>query len=44
MYNSLLVFVLGINTGTSVDGVDLALVKWNANDLKKFQIIEEASY
>lgn len=44
MYNSVLVFVLGINTGTSVDGVDLALVKWNADDLKAFEIIEEASY
>jgi anhydro-N-acetylmuramic acid kinase len=38
------VFVLGINTGTSVDGVDLALVQWDASDLRKFKIIEEASY
>ena len=44
MYNNHLVFVLGINTGTSVDGVDLALVKWNAKNLRKFEIIEEASY
>ncbi len=37
-------FVLGVNTGTSVDGVDLALVKWNADNLRDFEIIEEASY
>lgn len=44
MYNSHLVFVLGINTGTSVDGVDLALVKWDAKNLRGFEIVEEASY
>lgn len=38
------VYVLGINTGTSVDGVDLALVKWNADNLRAFEVIEEASY
>lgn len=36
--------VLGINTGTSVDGVDLALIDWDLHDLKNFKIIAEASY
>jgi anhydro-N-acetylmuramic acid kinase len=38
------VLVLGVNTGTSVDGVDLALVDWDINDLSKFEIIKESSY
>jgi anhydro-N-acetylmuramic acid kinase len=38
------VLVLGINTGTSVDGVDMALVKWNLDNLKDFKIIKESSY
>lgn len=37
-------YVLGINTGTSVDGVDLALIKWDASNLKSFKVIQEASY
>ncbi len=35
---------MGINTGTSVDGVDLALVDWDANDLKNFKIIHQLSF
>lgn len=37
-------FVLGINTGTSVDGVDLSLVKWDINNLRNFEIVREVSY
>jgi anhydro-N-acetylmuramic acid kinase len=36
--------VLGINTGTSVDGVDLALIDWDINDFKAFKIIKQKSY
>lgn len=36
--------VLGVNTGTSVDGVDFALVDWNLNNLKKIKIVKEMSY
>lgn len=36
--------VLGINTGTSVDGVDMALVDWNLEDLKKFRIVKQLSF
>lgn len=37
--------VLGINTGTSVDGVDMALVKWNnVCSLRDFKIIQSISY
>ncbi|MCE2929151.1 MAG: anhydro-N-acetylmuramic acid kinase [Candidatus Caenarcaniphilales bacterium] len=36
--------VLGINTGTSVDGVDLALVDWDVSDIKNFRVIKEESY
>jgi anhydro-N-acetylmuramic acid kinase len=38
------VLVLGINTGTSVDGVDMALVSWDLKDFKQFKIIKESSY
>jgi anhydro-N-acetylmuramic acid kinase len=38
------VLVLGINTGTSVDGVDLALVNWDIKNLSKIEIIKESSY
>lgn len=42
-------FVLGINTGTSVDGVDMSLVEWQlpqANNPKfnQFKIIKELSF
>lgn len=36
--------VLGVNTGTSVDGVDFALVDWDVHNLKEFRIIKEISY
>lgn len=36
--------VLGINTGTSVDGVDMALVRWDLKNFKAFEIIKESSY
>ncbi len=36
--------VLGINTGTSVDGVDMALVDWDLNNLKKYRIVKELSF
>ena len=36
--------VLGINTGTSVDGVDLCLVRWNTSNLKSFIVVKQASY
>ncbi len=36
--------VLGVNTGTSVDGVDLCLVEWNLEDLSNYKIIRSASY
>jgi len=38
------VLVLGVNTGTSVDGVDFALVDWDINDIKNFRIVKEVSY
>ncbi len=43
MYNNP-VLVLGINTGTSVDGVDMALVDWDLNELKNFRIVKEVSF
>ncbi|MDD9898246.1 MAG: anhydro-N-acetylmuramic acid kinase [Candidatus Melainabacteria bacterium] len=36
--------VLGVNTGTSVDGVDFSLVDWDLSDLKNYRIVKEASY
>ena len=36
--------VLGVNTGTSVDGVDFSLVDWDLNDLKNYSIVKEQSY
>lgn len=36
--------VLGVNTGTSVDGVDFALVDWDVHNLKEYRIIKEISY
>jgi anhydro-N-acetylmuramic acid kinase len=36
--------VLGINTGTSVDGVDFALVQWDKTNLKNFKILAEKSF
>lgn len=37
--------VLGINTGTSIDAVDLALVEWRSPfDLKDFSIVAEDSF
>lgn len=36
--------VLGVNTGTSVDGVDFTLVDWDLNDLQNYRVIKEASY
>lgn len=36
--------VLGVNTGTSVDGVDLCLVDWNLHKLTDFKVIKSASY
>ncbi len=36
--------VLGINTGTSVDGVDMALVDWDLNNFKKYKIVKEISF
>lgn len=39
-----LMHVLGVNTGTSVDGLDLLLVNWDTKDLKNFNILGQASY
>ena len=36
--------VLGVNTGTSVDAVDICLVEWNLVDLCRFKLIEAQSY
>ena len=36
--------VLGVNTGTSVDGVDFSLVDWDLNNLKNYRIVKEQSY
>jgi len=36
--------VLGVNTGTSVDGVDLTLIEWSLEDLTKYRILRSASY
>ncbi len=36
--------VLGVNTGTSVDGVDFALVDWSMDNIKNFNIIHQSSY
>ena len=36
--------VLGVNTGTSVDGVDFALVDLDIDNLKNFKIVNEMSY
>ncbi len=36
--------VLGVNTGTSVDGVDLCLVEWSLGTLSDYKIIRSASY
>lgn len=35
---------LGVNTGTSVDAVDLCLVEWDLANLKDFKILKEKSY
>ncbi len=35
---------LGVNTGTSVDGVDMCLVHWNEVDLRKFEIIKQRTF
>lgn len=35
---------LGVNTGTSVDAVDMCLVQWNLADLKTFTVIKEKTY
>ncbi len=36
--------VLGVNTGTSVDGIDLCLIEWNLENLSEYKIIRSASY
>lgn len=36
--------VLGVNTGTSVDGVDIALIEWDRENFKKFKILAEYSF
>ncbi len=36
--------VLGLNTGTSVDGADLCLIEWNLEKLSGYKVIRSASY
>lgn len=43
-YNISCMLVLGVNTGTSVDGVDFSLVDWDLDDLKSFRVVQEQSY
>lgn len=36
--------VLGVNTGTSVDSIDLCLVDWDINNLTNFKVLKSQSY